>query len=50
MEREKALQLLKKFVQNKNLIKHSLAVEAAMKTLANELNNKNMSGIGFGYG
>ncbi|HHE76447.1 MAG TPA: HDIG domain-containing protein, partial [Candidatus Parcubacteria bacterium] len=34
MEREEALTLLKENIKNKNLIKHSLAVEAAMKSLA----------------
>jgi len=32
--REKALNLLKENLQNQNLIKHSLAVEAAMRALA----------------
>lgn len=34
MEREKALNLLKENLKNQNLIKHSLAVEAAMRELA----------------
>lgn len=34
MEKEKALSLLKKNLKNQNLIKHSLAVEAAMRELA----------------
>jgi len=34
MEREKALNLLKENLKNENLIKHCLAVEAAMKELA----------------
>jgi len=34
MERKEALELLKKEIKNQNLIKHSLAVEAAMKDLA----------------
>ena len=34
MNREEALQLLKENLKNQNLIKHSLAVEAAIKTLA----------------
>ena len=34
MEREKALNLLKENLKNKNLIKHSLAVEVAMRDLA----------------
>jgi len=35
MEREKALNLLKENLKNENLIKHSLAVESAMRDLAN---------------
>ena len=34
MQREEALKLLKENLKNQNLIKHSLAVEAAMKDLA----------------
>ena len=34
MEREKALEILKNNISNKNLIKHSLAVEALMRELA----------------
>ncbi len=34
MEREKALNLLQENIKNQNLIKHCLAVEAAMKELA----------------
>jgi putative nucleotidyltransferase with HDIG domain len=34
MKREKALNLLKENLKNQNLIKHSLAVEAAMRDLA----------------
>jgi len=34
MERKKALSLLKENIENSNLIKHSLAVEAVMKKLA----------------
>jgi hypothetical protein len=34
MERERALEILRENVKNKNLVKHSLAVEAAMKALA----------------
>lgn len=34
MEREKALDLLKENLKNQNLIKHSLAVESAMRELA----------------
>lgn len=38
MEREEALELVKKHLKNKNLIKHSLAVEACMKAMASKLN------------
>lgn len=38
MERDKALDLLKENLKNQNLIKHSLAVEAAMKVLAGHFN------------
>lgn len=34
MNREEAFELIKKHIKNKNLIKHSLAVEACMKALA----------------
>ncbi|HDD64902.1 MAG TPA: HDIG domain-containing protein [Firmicutes bacterium] len=34
MEREEAIRLLKSKIKNKNLIKHSLAVEACMRKLA----------------
>ena len=34
MKREEALNLLKKYLKNQNLIKHSLAVESVMKNLA----------------
>lgn len=34
MNREKALELVKKHLKNKNLVKHSLAVEACMKAMA----------------
>jgi putative nucleotidyltransferase with HDIG domain len=37
MEREKALILLKQEIKNKNLIKHSLAVEACMRDMARKL-------------
>jgi len=37
MKREEALELLKKHLKNKNLIKHCLAVEACMKTVAAKL-------------
>ena len=37
MDREEALKLVKKYVKNKNLVKHMLAVEAVMKALARRL-------------
>jgi putative nucleotidyltransferase with HDIG domain len=37
MEREEALELMKKHVSNKNLRKHCLAVEAGMRVLARKL-------------
>ncbi len=38
MTREEAFQLLTKYLSNKNLIKHSLAAEAAMKAIYKRLN------------
>ncbi len=38
MEREEALKLIDSFIKNENLKKHSLAVEACMRKLANYLN------------
>ncbi|MBD3282622.1 MAG: HDIG domain-containing protein [Candidatus Portnoybacteria bacterium] len=38
MNREQALQLVKEKIQNKNLIKHCLAVEICMKELAEHFN------------
>ena len=38
MEREKALQLIKSYIKNENMIKHCLASEAVLKALAQELN------------
>jgi len=38
MDREKAFDLVKKYIKNKNLIKHCLAVEAIMEGIAKELN------------
>lgn len=38
MEREKALKLLKENLHNENLVKHCLAMEAAMKELAKYFN------------
>lgn len=37
MERREALELLKKYLKNENLINHSLAVEAVMRGLAERL-------------
>jgi len=38
MKREEALELVQKYLKNKNLVKHCLAVEACMKALASHLN------------
>jgi putative nucleotidyltransferase with HDIG domain len=38
MDREEALDLVKQHLKNKNLVKHSLAVEACMKAVAARLN------------
>ncbi len=38
MQREKAINLVKKYVKNKNSVKHMLAVEAIMKSLAQKFN------------
>lgn len=38
MEREEALETVRKYLKNKNLVKHSLAVEACMRALAARLN------------
>ncbi|HHT79105.1 MAG TPA: HDIG domain-containing protein [Actinobacteria bacterium] len=43
MDRNLAFDLLKRKVKNKNLIKHSLAVEAIMKEIAGDLNVKGFS-------
>lgn len=40
MDREKGFNLLKKHVQNKNSIKHMLAVEAVMRELAKKFDEK----------
>lgn len=37
MDREQALELVRKHLKNKNLVKHSLAVEACMRALARRL-------------
>ena len=37
MNRDEALELVKKYLKNKNLVKHSLAVEACMKAVAAKL-------------
>ena len=36
MERDEALELVKKNLSNKNLVKHSLAVEACMREFAQQ--------------
>lgn len=41
MEREKALSILNKYNQNKNLVKHGLAVESVMREFAS-LNNEDI--------
>lgn len=38
MERNQALELVKTHLKNKNLVKHSLAVEACMRAMARRLN------------
>ena len=38
MNRSEAFELLKKYLKNKNLIKHSLAVETCMRAMAAKLN------------
>ena len=38
MNRDEALELVKQHLKNKNLVKHSLAVEACMKAMASRLN------------
>lgn len=38
MDRNEAFNLVKKYLKNKNLVKHSLAVEVCMKAIAAELN------------
>jgi len=40
MKREQAFKLVKEKIKNKNLVSHCLAVEAIMKSLAEELNNR----------
>ena len=37
MNREEALKLVRKYLKNKNLVKHSLAVEACMRAMAAKL-------------
>jgi len=37
MKREEALSLVKQYLKNKNLVKHSLAVEACMRAMAEKL-------------
>jgi putative nucleotidyltransferase with HDIG domain len=38
MNREEALELVRKHLKNKNLVKHCLAVEACMRSIASRLN------------
>ncbi len=38
MNRDTALELVKKYLKNKNLIKHSLSVEACMRSMADKFN------------
>ena len=38
MNRDEALELVQKYLKNKNLVKHSLAVEVCMKAIASRLN------------
>lgn len=47
MDREKAFNLINELIKNKNLIKHSLAVEAIMRELALDLKEKNKGTQGF---
>jgi uncharacterized protein len=44
MDREQALKLVKEKIKNKNLVNHCLAVEAIMRGLAKELNNRDSNG------
>ncbi len=43
MDREQALKLVKEKINNKNLVSHCLAVEAIMRGIAEELNNRDSS-------
>ena len=43
MDREQALKLVKEKIKNKNLVSHCLAVEAIMRRLAEELNERDGS-------
>ncbi|MFQ5965753.1 MAG: hypothetical protein ACE5KZ_15885 [Candidatus Scalinduaceae bacterium] len=45
MEREKALKLLSDHLKTLNLLKHCLASEAIMRSLAKELNEDVESGV-----
>ena len=38
MQRDKAFSLIKEHIKNKNLISHSLAVEACMRAMSDYLN------------
>lgn len=44
MDREQALKLVKEKIKNKNLVNHCLAVEAIMRGLAEELNERDGNG------
>jgi len=46
MKREEALEILRKYNENKNLIKHGIAVESAMRRFA-EINNEDIEYWGF---
>ena len=49
MDRENAFSLVNKLIKNKNLIKHSLAVEEIMRDLALDLNKKNSEKTDAGF-
>lgn len=49
MDRENAFSLVNKLIKNKNLIKHSLAVEVIMRDLALDLNKKNSEKTDAGF-
>jgi uncharacterized protein len=45
MTRDQALDLLKQHVKNENLIKHMLATEAVMRSLASKFMKMRSSGV-----